>query len=305
MADKFIPRRKSLKLFALAGTTILTVPKIAFSQMKKDEKIRFGILADSHYADRDPAGSRYYREAKLKMREAIKELNDHNLDFVVHLGDFKDEGPEQNPQETLGFLKDIETEFQKFDGAVYHCIGNHDVDSITKGQFLDHIKNTDQTKAESYFSFDNNGMHFIILDANYDAAGKDQFYAEGADWQKTFVPDFEMEWLQNDLKNTEMPCVVFCHHPLYEYHKEGYTFNVHNHKEVRHILEASEKVVAAFHGHVHQEDFNFINGIHYITQLGMVDYQGLQNNSFAIAEISDDKISIRGFNRASSRELQG
>ena len=303
MPQNRIPRRKSIKLFALAGTAVLTAPKLLFSQMKKGKKIRFGLLADSHYADRDPAGTRYYRDAKEKMRVAIEELNGQNLDFVVHLGDFKDEDPAQNPNDTLRYLQDIEREFQQFNGHVHHCLGNHDVDSITKKQFLQNITNSGQNKAESYYSFDQNGMHFVILDANYDAEGNDQFYADGADWQKTHIPDFELEWLKNDLENTVLPCIILCHHPLYEFYKEGYTFHVNNYMEVRDILEASEKVLAAFHGHVHQEDFQQIKGVHYVTQLGMVDYKGLANNSFAIAEISDGKITIQGFKRASSQEL--
>lgn len=300
-----IDRRTSVKLFALAGTAVLTLPKIMFAQQKKNGNLRFGILTDSHYADREPVGTRFYRDAKIKMREAINELNRQKLDFVVHLGDFKDEGPDQNPANTLRFLKEIEHELQQFHGPVHHCVGNHDVDSITKQQFLANISNSGRKRADGYYSFDLNGLHFIVLDANYDAGGNHQFYAEGADWQKTHIPNFELEWLRDDLKKTALPSIILCHHPLYEFYKEGYTFHVANHQEVRTILETSGKVMAAFHGHVHQEDFKLINGIHYITQLGMVDYEGLANNSFAVAEVSANQITIQGFKRASSRKLIG
>lgn len=305
MPKTTIPRRKSIKLFALVGTALLTVPKMMFSQFSKDGKIRFGLLTDSHYADRDPAGTRFYRDSIPKMREAIDELNRHKLDFVVHLGDFKDEGPRKDPKDTLSYLQDIERELQRFDGPVHHCIGNHDVDSITKDLFLENIKNHGQEQAKNYYSFDQNGMHFIILDANYEADGKDQFYAEGADWQKAHIPDPELKWLKKDLQNTGLPCVVFCHHPLYEYYKEDYTFHVNNYEEVRPILEASQKVFACFHGHVHQEGHKQINGVHYVTQLGMVDYEGLENNTFSILEIADGKCSLQGFKRASSQMISG
>ena len=68
-------------------------------------------------------------------------------------------------------------------------------------------------------------------------------------------------------------------------------------------MEASGKVTAVFQGHVHQEDVVELNGIHYCTQLGMVDYSGLENNSFAIVEITSKEIKIDGYKRAATKRL--
>ena len=100
--------------------------------------MRFGLLTDSHYADREPVGTRFYRDSIPKMQEAIEELNSQNLDFIIHLGDFKDQDTEANPEDTLRYLKTIENEFQGFMGATYHALGNHEVDSIRKEVFLHH-----------------------------------------------------------------------------------------------------------------------------------------------------------------------
>ena len=35
------------------------------------------------------------------MEEAIAELNNQNLDFLIHLGDFKDQDPDAKREDTL------------------------------------------------------------------------------------------------------------------------------------------------------------------------------------------------------------
>ena len=68
-------------------------------------------------------------------------------------------------------------------------------------------------------------------------------------------------------------------------------------------MESSGKVKVVFQGHVHDEQFKEINGIHYITQYGMVDYSGLENNSFAIVEMKNDVIEIQWFRRVVDKNL--
>ena len=305
MKQQAISRRNSIKLFALTGTTLLTMPNLVLSCKNTTEKpVRFGFMTDSHYADRDVAGTRYYRDSIPKMQEAIQELNSQNLDFLIHLGDFKDQGPEAKPEDTLRYLEAIEGVFQEFEGAKYHALGNHDVDSIRKETFLENIRNTGQETTQNYYSFDAGGFHFIVLDANYDADGKDHFFAEGSDWEDANIPEKDLKWLRNDLAQNEKPKVVFCHHPLYEFYKEGSKFHVTNYKAVQQILQESSWVVACLHGHVHKEDVTIIEGINYITRLGMVDYEGLENNSFSIVELTERQLKIEGYKRASDTKLK-
>ncbi len=260
--------------------------------------IRIGIATDSHYADREPAGKRFYRGALDKMREFVGIINKEKVDFAIHLGDFKDEDTTKEEKNTLGYLRKIEAVYAAFEGPRYHCIGNHDVDSITKSQFLENIENTGIPKGKGYYSFDIKDLHVIVLDANFNKDGTDQFYKEGADWQDTNLPEEQLDWLEKDLKGTKNPTLVFCHHPLFEYRREGYKFHVNGYERVQKLLEGSGKVLAVFQGHVHEEKHKTINGIHYITQLGMVDYEGLENNSFSILEIQDNSMKLQGFRRA-------
>ncbi len=298
MIQYLISRRRFLKLTGFASAGLLMEPTFSFPSNK--EKIRFGIITDSHYADREPANNRYYRESIPKMKEAINVMNKEKVDFLIHLGDFKDQDDDQRKKDTLNYLKTLETEFSKFTGPKYHCIGNHDVDSITKEDFLENVENTDIPKIKSYYSFDSKGFHFIVLDANFNKDGSNHYHLGGkSDWQDPNISKDEWKWLEEDLRSTNFPTIVFNHHTLFEYYRDGYRFHIQQPERMQKLLEESNKVLAVFQGHVHEEIQKEINGIHYITQLGMVDGSGLENNSFSIVTIDEKQIRIDGYKRAS------
>ena len=108
----------------------------------KRNVLRVGMVSDTHYADRDPAGIRYYRQSLAKLQECVERMNQEGVDFMVHIGDFKDEDPEPVEARTVQFVKDLEAVYAQFKGPRYHVLGNHDIDSINKGQFLAEIENT-------------------------------------------------------------------------------------------------------------------------------------------------------------------
>ncbi len=300
MSWKISRRKFLLTSTLLAGTTAIS--PLAFSIDNK-KHVRFGLLTDSHYADRDPGEVRFYRQSLDKMAECIMELNQQKIDFAIHLGDFKDQDELPKEKRTLRYLRAIEKEYAKFNGPRYHCIGNHDVDSISKKQFLENIENTDIPWNKSYYSFDNNGFHFIVLDPNFHADERDHDHGD-FDWQDAHFTEEEWQWFEQDLKETKLPTLIFCHYTLYNFTQDGDRFYVDNFQRAQQIMEQSGKVIAVFQGHVHQEDFQQINGIHYITQNGMVDYSGLENNSFAIVEINEKELIVNGYKRCSNKILQ-
>lgn len=295
-------RRSFVKAVSLFTVSTLVLPWKGC--IRTGAPVRFGLATDSHYADRGPAGTRFYRSVLDKMSEFTEVMNEEAVDFVVHLGDFKDEAPDKKEADTLRFLNTIEQTYAQYSGPRYHCVGNHDVDSIRKAQFLTTIENTGMPKDRSYYSFDAKGYHFIVLDANFESDGNDHFYAEGADWEDTNITSEQLEWLRDDLEENAKPTVIFCHHPLFEYVREGNKYHVNNYQEVQQIFTQHGHVLAVFQGHVHEEKIRTINGVHYVTQLGMVDFDGLENNSFALIEIVDDKITINGYKRTSSHQLK-
>jgi len=260
---------------------------------------RFGIVTDTHYADTDTVGSRFYRHSLDKLTECVELMNEQRVDFLVELGDFKDQDYPAVEQKTLSYLVAAEKIFQQFNGPTYHVLGNHDEDSISKTQFLTHAKNTGIGPDHSYYSFNWNGLHFVVLDANYRGDGVE--YDRGNfDWTDTNIPASELDWLKQDLNATTGPAIVFVHQLL---DGTGPVY-VNNAEEVRQILEQSGNVLCVFQGHHHPGSYSHIREVHYYTLKAMVEGPGPENNSYAIVDVrGDHSITITGYRKAVSRRL--
>ncbi|MBN2328290.1 MAG: metallophosphoesterase [Candidatus Omnitrophica bacterium] len=261
--------------------------------------IRFGMVTDAHYADADARGTRFYCESRRKMGECAQLMNEQRTDFLIELGDFKDQDSPPDEAKTMGYLRDIEREFQRFQGPRYHAGGNHDFDSLSKKQFLSLIENAAATDERLYYSFERRGFRFIVLDANYRADGAD--YDHGNfDWKDANIPPDELEWLREELGASKKPAVVFVHQLL---DGEGDVF-VRNAEQVRRVLEESGRAHAVFQGHHHAGRFSRIGGIPYYTLKGMIEGSGRENSAYAIVEIyGDGRIKVVGCRRADSRTL--
>ncbi len=260
--------------------------------------VTFGLVTDCHFAEMEPSGARYYRESAAKLTECVAHMNSRGVDFLVELGDFKDQGA--TAEATLGYLRSIETVFRQFKGARYHVLGNHDTDRISKGQFLENIENTGISRSRSFYAFDKNGVHFVVLDANFRADGSP--YDKGNfDWRAAHVPPEQLAWLESDLGKTDGPAIVFIHQLL---DADQGDVVVRNASAVRRALERSGKVRAVFQGHHHEGRYALLQGIHYYTLKGLIMGSGIQNNAYAVAEVyADGSLKVTGLRKAESRRL--
>lgn len=268
-----------------------------------DEKpiARFGIVTDPHYADAPARGSRHYRESIPKMTECVTLMTKMKVDFLVELGDFKDQGTPPTEATTLKYLDTIEAVFAGFGGPRYHVLGNHDMDSVSKAQFLARATNTRIARGSSYYSFDSGGLHAVVLDANYRSDGADYDHGNFR-WTDANIPQKEREWLARDLAATLRPVVAFIHQQL-----DGTDSHcVKRSAEVRRILESSNKVLAVLQGHNHAGGHRHIDGIHYYTLKAMVQGSGEKSSSYAIVELYGDRsIAVTGYRTALSRKMAG
>lgn len=295
-----IKRREFLKVSSAMIAGLSINPLFAFSRERNSSvRVKFGIVTDSHYADTDPRGKRYFRESITKFGECVDLMNHLKPDFLIELGDFKDQDIPPVRENTLINLKKIENIFQQFKGPKYHVLGNHDVDSISKEDFLKIAVNSEVGANTLYYSFDVKGMHFIILDANFKADGTAYSYGN-FDWRDTTIPSIEINWLKADVGSTSKPIIVFVHQQL---GCQG-DYCINNAGEILKILQDSDKVLAVFQGHKHSGHYSQIEGIHYYTLKAMVDGSGGLNNSYALVEVfGDGSLSITGYRRAISKEL--
>lgn len=297
--DWVITRRVFLKASAASLTSLTVGPLISHTFAgSRPNTARFGIVTDSHYANRNYS-NRFCSESLDKMTECVELMNKQEVDFLIEIGDFKDQDAPPVEENTISYLQAVEAIFRQFRGSIYHVLGNHDMDSISKSQFLTNIKNTGIAPNATYYSFDLNGLHIVVLDGNYSSDGTD--YDHGNfDWTDANIPASELGWLKQDLASVDGPAIIFIHQLL-----DGTgSHYVNNAADVRQILEASGKVLAVFQGHYHSGAYSQIQGIHYYTLKAMVEGSGAENNAYAIVEVhSDRSITVSAYRKAVRKEF--
>ncbi|HVU39318.1 MAG TPA: hypothetical protein VHC95_13370, partial [Opitutales bacterium] len=176
--------------------------------------LRFGLVTDIHYADKNVAGTRVYRDSLAKMQTAVSTLNAAarkdaaGLSFAVTLGDMIDtpDTPEMSPENIaveIGYLKTIEAAWAKIAAPRHYVLGNHCVYTLTKPEFF---ANTGARPAP--YSFDatyphgDGAVHFVLLDACFKADGT-PYGRRNADWRDTHIPAAQVDWLADDLAKTK------------------------------------------------------------------------------------------------------
>ena len=264
--------------------------------------VRFGMVTDIHYADKDPdpkpcgvVGRRYYRESLRKLDAAVAVFNARKLDFAIELGDFKD--LTGGKPETLAHLRAVERSFTAFRGPCYHVLGNHDFDCLTEADFFGQVANAGAPMTRGHYSFVRNGVKFVVLDACYDS--RLRHYSRNNPWDDANVPPEELAWLEGELAAAKGPAVVFCHQRLDPSAEPRHL--VRNAAEVRAVIEKSGKVKAVFTGHQHLGAFMVLNGVSYYSLIALVCDSGERANSFAEAAIyADGSFTVTGWHNAVS-----
>jgi len=254
-------------------------------------RVRIGLITDMHYADKAPAGSRYYRETLGKLSEAAKQFEKDKPEFVVELGDLIDAADSVEVEK--GYLKRINKDFAALPGEKHCVVGNHCVYTLTKEEFLDGVG-----QRKSYYSFDAGGFHFVVLDSCFRSDGK-PYGRKNFKWTDPNIPAAETEWLKADLKTATGQTVVFAHQRL----DVSNHYGVKNAGTVRKVLEESGNVLAVLQGHSHQNEYKQIAGIHYCVLAAMIEGSGEQNNGYSTMDLfAGGAIRITGFRKQKKYE---
>lgn len=295
MANEEPMIRLGRRAFLQHGTLLLTAAALESAPLFADEKnaLRVGLVTDLHHADKPPAGTRHYRESAQKLAEAGEHFQQFKVDFVVELGDLIDAADSVETEQN--YLTTINKQFAAISKDRHYVLGNHCVDTLKKEEFLGGVE-----QERSYYSFDRNGIHFVVLDACFRNDGQ-PYGRKNSKWNDANIPAAELEWLEGDLKANDKPVIVFAHQRLDVSTDHG----VKNCPEVRRLLEASGKVRVVFQGHSHQNDLKDIAGIHYLTLVAMVEGSGVENNGYSVMEIATNgNIGIKGFRKQKTHEWE-
>lgn len=255
--------------------------------------IKVGLMTDLHYADKAPTKTRFYREALVKLDEAVEVMNREKPALVVELGDFIDQADSVDRE--IEWLKTMESHFARLSMPRHYVLGNHCVGTLTKEEFAANTK-----ASGSFESFDACGVTFLILDSCFKSDGT-PYSRKNFDWKDANISANQLAWLESELSKASGPVIVFAHQRL----DADKAHAVQNAPAVRSLLEKSGNVLAVFQGHSHKNDCQQIAGIHYTTLVAMVEGSGIENNGYAMLEVMpDSSLRLQGFRKQVERALK-
>lgn len=266
---------------------------------QRDEiPLRFAVLSDVQYAERDSAGARNYRESIKKLEAAVTRLQGENIEFLIHLGDLIDGGSE-NAARILPVLRTLTFPH-------YHVLGNHDFFG-PRAAVLQAFG-----MKRPYYSFRNGRWRLIVLDGmqvsvngGWASGSPEHRQAEmvleslerqGApnaqDWNGAVGPE-QRNWLSDTLEDANRRgerAMVFCHLPTLA---EATTppHLLWDHKRVLDIIDRQPAVAAYMCGHDHAGGYARRNGVHHITMRGVVEHELAE--CLRIVELYPDSLHMR------------
>ena len=255
--------------------------------------LSIGLFADPHYAEK-VYGDRYCQDSLEKLRVCIETFNARNLSMAIDLGDSIDKVKDKDAE--LAFLREILKVYATFRGERHIVLGNHDLETLTKNEFFAQYEN--EAFQQPYYSFDQCGIHFVILDGNCNKDESD-FGPNNNTWDQAWLSQKQINWLKTDLKTArEKRAIIFCHENIDNrlWLEKPDPHLLQNAADVRAVMEQAGNVNAVIQAHCHDGTFIVINGIPYIGLKAMVVGPGLENNAYAIASFyKNGSLAIEGF----------
>jgi len=229
------------------------------------EKFSFVFMTDIHVQPE--------LNADKGLMQAIKKVNELNPDFVITGGDLIMDALGQTKDRADSLYKLYNQLQNMFDMPVFNTIGNHEHYAFYN---KDEIKRDDPDYGDKmyrryiglpYYSFNNNGWHFISLNSITET--EDRAYRGG-------ISEEQIEWLKTDLATVgnETPIVVSVHIPFITAMNQIISGSLRP-NDTGDVINNSKEVLALFNdknlklvlqGHLHYLEDLFIQGkTHFIT----------------------------------------
>lgn len=261
---------------------------------------QFGVIADPQYADVPTKGSRHYRQSLEKLSACIKELNRHELEFTVTLGDLIDRD--------FASYDPVLERYQALRSEHRVVLGNHDfsVSDEDKGKVLKTLE-----LERGYRSFRRPGWRTVLLDGTEvstyrhprdDArhqqgqqafAAAKEAKAPGARPWNGALADSQLEWLEQELKAATAADerVILCNH--FPVMPQGDSHNLWNAEAVVELIRRYPCVALYLNGHNHAGNYAQDQHCHYLNLKGMVETE--TKSAFAVVTCHPDSIAVEGF----------
>ena len=221
-------RRDFLRLAAAAGGAVLAsaLPGWAAAPGKD---FYFVQLSDLHWGFQGPPNP----DARGTLPKAIAAVNALPAppDFIVFTGDLTH--TTDDPGERRRRMREVKAQIDTLQVKTRYLMpGEHDAS-------LDQGKAFQEFFGPTHYTFDHQGVHFIVLDNVSDPAGR--------------VGAAQLDWLASDLsrQQRDAPIVVFTHRPLFDLYPQ-WDWATRDGADVLQRLDPYRNVTV-FYGHIHQE----------------------------------------------------
>jgi Icc protein len=239
-----IDRRGFLKCMAWAGTGTLCVVQGGvlksfalgdvlqqrIGNLKGD--LSFVQLSDSHIGFSKPANP----DVTATLREAIAKVNALPTPpaFVLHTGDLTQLSKPAEFDALAESLKSLKTD------RIHYVPGEHDV--LNDNGEIFHERFGQQTQGDGWYSFDQNGVHFmgLVNVLNLKAGGLGS------------LGDEQLNWIKKDVSSlkSSTPIVVFAHIPLWAVYPQ-WGWGTDDSEQALSTLKRFASVTV-LNGHIHQ-----------------------------------------------------
>lgn len=298
----------------------------------------FGVISDVQYADIPNGRSfmgvpRYYRHSICVLQRAVKNWNNlEDLKFVVNFGDIVDGFCPKD--QSLNAVKKIVDEFKKFNGPVYHMIGNHCLYNLPRNKLLP-ILNIPSGEGSAYYDFSPTPAYrFVVLDG-YDISAigwpsdhpktlealrflqeknpnSDKNSPDGlVGLERRFlmfngaVGKQQLEWLERVLEDAtklKQKVVVCCHQPL-DPDAVSPVALLWNYDEVMHVIHKYNCVKVCLSGHDHKGGHSIdSHGIHHrVLEAALECPPG--SDAFGSIDVYDDRLTLFGTERLETTDM--
>ncbi len=207
------------------------------------KSIRFLSFTDLHHQPQV-----FVHDSASYLRSVMERAVRERASFIVQLGDLL-HAPKRN-----GRLADV---YNDFSIPTYNVFGNHDCDQEGYEYVLRMYR-----LERGYYSFDQNGYRFVVLDPNYvfPGHGSVHFHPNHGSSSKGYIPNEQLAWLERTIAETDLPCVIFSHQSLER--SDG----IVNRDDAWKILCAANRrrkrsVILCVNGHYHDDHCCIMNDV--------------------------------------------
>ena len=256
MGNRHDPNRRHLIKSMGLATGAAALSGIAIAQGNKSESKPKRVLRIAHITD---VHIRPEHNAPRRFTNCLEEIKKHKVDFFLNGGDTiyaadYDNITRERVMAQWEIWKELRSGFLEY--KLYSCLGNHDMwwaapvktDAMYGKNYV--VQQLDMPSR--YYSFDEKGRHFVVLDSNNGNGGT--------------LDEEQFSWLEKDLNGLLQgtPILIMSHYPILGVctHIDG-----GNHTDSKSITKLfhnhPDKIISCISGHVHLLDRAVYNNVNY------------------------------------------